>query len=168
MKLPVCVPVCTGSHTCMVFTDGNDTNLHLRPAGDLILEVANRAPVKDEFQFTSIQEGLEVQGTYVLQYEVQPHLPGLPALTSCTTVVVAAGHQISLELQVQSYAQLHTGTGAAVCMLSLLQNCLHLCAELPTKSATCIQCQASDTIVCICVYACMSPICFANLHCLVL
>ena len=112
------LPVCMGSHTGKVIKNRNDTNLRLGLAGDLILEIANRVPVKDEFQFTSIEEGLKVQGTYVLQYEVQPHLPGLPALTSCTTVVVAAGHPISLELQVQSHAQLHTGIRAVVTSLS--------------------------------------------------
>ena len=69
-------------------------------AGDLLVEIANRAPVKDDFQFASIEEGLSVRGTYVLQYEVQPCLPGLPSLTSCTVVTVAAGQPISLELQV--------------------------------------------------------------------
>ena len=71
-------------------------------AGDLIVEIANRTPVKDSFQFGSIAEGLHVRGTYVLQYEVQPSLPGLPALTHCTTVLVAAGQPISLELQVHT------------------------------------------------------------------
>ncbi|KAL3158051.1 hypothetical protein ABBQ32_011660 [Trebouxia sp. C0010 RCD-2024] len=65
--------------------------------GDLIQEVSNRIPVKEDFQFSSI--AVRQQGTYVLQYEVQPHLPGLPALTACTTVAVSAGLPISLELQ---------------------------------------------------------------------
>ena len=78
-----------------------EASLHLWTAGDLILEVANRAPVKDDFQFASIGEGLNVRAKYVLQYEVQPQLPGLPALTSCTRVQVAAGDPISLEIQVQ-------------------------------------------------------------------
>ena len=64
------------------------------------MELANRTPIKDDFQFASIQEGLSVRGMYVLQYEVQPSLPGLPALTSCTTIAVAAGQPTSLELQV--------------------------------------------------------------------
>lgn len=69
-------------------------------AGDLILEVSNRTPVKDDFQFASI--AVSQHGTYVLQYEVQPHPAGLTALTACTTVAVRAGLPISLELQVHS------------------------------------------------------------------
>lgn len=95
-----------------------DASLLLWTAGDLILEVANRAPVKDDFQFASIAEGLSGRGKYVLQYEVQPQLPGLPALTSCTRVQVAAGQPISLEIQVQPQSSWNHGNcgGAQVAM----------------------------------------------------
>ena len=69
-------------------------------AGELILEVSNRAPKHESFDFASIQEGMQTSGTYVLQYELQPSLPGQPPLTSCTRVVVSAGHPVTLELQV--------------------------------------------------------------------
>ena len=88
------------SCAALVLTTVARTTVIATLAGDLLVELANRAPVKDDFHFASIEEGLTVRGTYVLQYEVQPCLPGLPALTSCTIVTVAAGQPISLELQV--------------------------------------------------------------------
>lgn len=69
-------------------------------AGEMLFEVSNRAPVDSEFCFASIKEGLTKQGTYVLQYEVQPALPGQPALTSSIKVAVSAGQPVSLEVQV--------------------------------------------------------------------
>lgn len=92
-----CVVLACLQHICIQ----EEATVPLCTAGDLILEVANRAPVKDDFQFASIGEGLSVRARYVLQYEVQPQLPGLPALTSCTRVQVAAGDPISLEIQVK-------------------------------------------------------------------
>jgi len=69
-------------------------------AGELILEVSNRTPVKEAYQFASIQEGLHTSGVYVLQYEMQPSLPGQPPLASCTRLTVGTGQPVSFELQV--------------------------------------------------------------------
>ena len=71
--------------------------------GELVLEVSNRSPNHEVFEFGSIQEGMQTSGTYVLQYELQPSLPGqspLPPLASCTKVTVLAGPPVTLELQV--------------------------------------------------------------------
>jgi len=72
-------------------------------AGELILEVSNRAPSHEAFEFGSIQEGMQTGGTYVLQYELQPSLPGQPPLASCTKLTVSAGPPVTLELQVCSF-----------------------------------------------------------------
>lgn len=66
----------------------------------MLFEVFNRAPADKEFQFAAIKESLTKHGTYVLQYEVQPALPGQPPLTSCIRVAVSAGEPVSLEVQV--------------------------------------------------------------------
>ena len=71
--------------------------------GELISEVSNRAPNHEVFEFGSIQEGLQTSGTYVLQYELQPSLPGQPPLASCTRVNISAGPPVTLELQVCSF-----------------------------------------------------------------
>ncbi|KAL0055144.1 hypothetical protein WJX82_007626 [Trebouxia sp. C0006] len=67
--------------------------------GELVLEVSNRCPNHEVFEFGSIQEGMQTSGTYVLQYELQPSLPGQPPLASCTKVTVLAGPPVTLELQ---------------------------------------------------------------------
>lgn len=71
--------------------------------GELVLEVSNRCPNHEVFEFGSIQEGMQTSGTYVLQYELQPSLPGQPPLASCTKVTVLAGPPVTLELQVCSF-----------------------------------------------------------------
>ena len=62
--------------------------------------MTNRAPSNKEFHFGPMMKILNQHGTYVLQYEVQPALPGQSPLTATIKVAVAAGQPVSLEVQV--------------------------------------------------------------------
>ena len=64
------------------------------------MEIANHNPVQDAYQFGAIQDSLVSSGVYVLQYEMQPSLPGQTPLVCCTKLNVLADQPVSLQLQV--------------------------------------------------------------------
>lgn len=72
-------------------------------AGTLIIEVPNHTPNKDSFRFERIENGLKLAGSYRLEYELQPQLPGKGLLTITTELIVSPGPLSSFDVQVIYY-----------------------------------------------------------------
>ncbi len=77
-------------------------------AGVLIIEVHNHTPNKDCFRFERIENGLKKAGSYRLDYELQPCLPGKGPLTISTQLIVSSGPLACFDLQVTlAWRRLH-------------------------------------------------------------
>jgi hypothetical protein len=68
-------------------------------AAELVLEVENKTPLRDSFKFARLMDGMCIAGGYVLQYEMQPCLPGGP-LTLEVQLTVAPGPTAQVLIQV--------------------------------------------------------------------
>ncbi len=68
-------------------------------AAELVLEVENKTPLRDSFKFARLMDGICIAGSYVLQYEMQPCLPGGP-LTLEVQLTVAPGPAAQVLIQV--------------------------------------------------------------------
>jgi hypothetical protein len=68
-------------------------------AGELVLEAVNRTPLRDMFWFARIEHGLRRAGTYRLEYEMSPAVPGRPPLTLAVELLVATGPAVGFEIQ---------------------------------------------------------------------
>ncbi len=65
-----------------------------------LLEVHNRTPCGEAFRFEPIQRGLTRAGTYRLEYELQPALPGVGLLTMAAELRVFPGPLARFDVQV--------------------------------------------------------------------
>lgn len=65
----------------------------------MLLEVHNRTPCGEAFRFEPIRDGLSRAGTYRLQYELQPALPGIGLLTMVAELHVTPGPLARFDVQ---------------------------------------------------------------------
>lgn len=66
-----------------------------------MLEVPNHTPNKDSFRFERIENGLKVAGSYRLEYELRPVLPGKGPLTISTHLIVSPGPLARFDVRVR-------------------------------------------------------------------
>lgn len=66
-----------------------------------MLEVENKIPNGEMFQFKKVKEGLQRMGSYLLEYVLSPALPGLDPLRVQSQFLVEAGAPVSFAIQVQ-------------------------------------------------------------------
>ena len=65
------------------------------------MTIPNKAPTKGgRYHFDAIEDQLSEPGTYVLQFQVSPLLPGRRPLQLCAPIIVAAGPPQSFDIKV--------------------------------------------------------------------
>lgn len=71
-------------------------------AGELVLEVVNRTPLRDAFSFACVENGLRAAGAYRLEYEMAPAVPGCAPLALAVELLVAPGAAVGFEIQARA------------------------------------------------------------------
>jgi hypothetical protein len=78
-------------------------------AAELVLEVENRTPNQETFQFARLRDGLRTAGHYALEFAVGPAPPGQPPLRTVVPLVVRPGAPAGLAVEGEGRAALALG-----------------------------------------------------------
>lgn len=66
----------------------------------------NRSAVNGSFQFSRIADQLSEPGTYILQFQLSPTLPGKSPISLVTRIVVSPGGPVAFDIKVNKLFRL--------------------------------------------------------------
>jgi hypothetical protein len=83
-------------------------------AGEKLVEVENRTPMQDTFCFNPMRNGLRHPGRYVLEYRLQPDVPGRAPVQIAVRILVEPGRPAAFQVEVPRMWALTCGPSPAL------------------------------------------------------
>ena len=83
----------------------NDKFVLSDTTGYVLLTVPNRSPLHGSYQFSRITDQLSEPGTYILQFQLSPALPGRASISLVTQIVVSPGDPAAFDIKVNTFSQ---------------------------------------------------------------